>query len=80
MRGTAALETPSLLATVRTQLGEIELHHDLGVFTTQREFRGALDGRKRTTTIRISRESGQEWYELAERVGATWREFPAVAP
>jgi hypothetical protein len=66
----------TLLAHVNSSLGRIELHWSGAAFTTQREFRSAVDGRKRTTTIMHSRRSALEWYELAEREGAVHAPFP----
>lgn len=66
----------SLLAHVKTDLGRIGLHWDGSSFTTQREFRSAVDGQPRTTQILQSRRSAKEWYELAERDGAVHEPFP----
>jgi hypothetical protein len=61
---------------VVTELGRVELHYEQGRFTTRREFRSAIDGRPRTTTIMHSRRSALEWHELAEREGAVHADFP----
>ena len=70
----------TVIAVVKTELGRILLVEDEGLFFTTRNFTSALDGKLLVSTIHISPEKATEWYELAERVGATWREFPAVAP
>ena len=67
----------SLLATVKTETGKVELHHDRGVFTT----RGRLlcDARADSTcTILITVERAREWWELADREGHVYLTFPAA--
>lgn len=71
----------SLLATVRTDVGKVELHHEAGMFTTQRVVRG-IEAELLTSrpsyvcTILVSRESALEWYELAKDGGAVIAAFP----
>lgn len=65
----------SLLATVKTETGKVELHHYHSVFTT----RGHLDCDTRTgsvTTILITAARALEWHELAEREGHVYLPFP----
>lgn len=65
----------SLLATVKTETGKVQLHHYHGVFTT----RGHLDCDLRTgsvTTILITTERALEWWELADREGHIYLPFP----
>ena len=68
----------SLLATVKTDVGKVELHHEAGVFTT----RGRLtcDARADSTcTILITCERALEWWELAQERGAVHADFPEAA-
>ena len=65
----------SLLATVKTETGKVELHHDRLVFTT----RGHLDCDTRSgrvTTILITAERAREWHALAESEGHVYLPFP----
>jgi hypothetical protein len=66
----------SLLAHVKTDLGRVELHHEAGVFTTQRRFTSAFDGDQRTTTVRLIPERAREWYELCAESGAVHADWP----
>lgn len=78
----------SLLATIKTALGKIELHHESGRFTTRRVVRGVesevLSGhRSYVSTILIDRERAAEWYALAEGGNSVHQPFPqpeAAAP
>lgn len=65
----------TLLATVKTKTGKVELHHYHGIFTT----RGHLDCDARPghmTTILITAARALEWHELAEREGHVYLPFP----
>ena len=71
----------SLLATVKTDLGKVELHHESGVFTTRRVVRGIdaelLTGhRSYVSTILITAERALWWWELAESEGHVYQPFP----
>ena len=71
----------SLLASVKTGLGRIELHHNGQTFTTRRTYSSATDGTERVVTILHSRRSAEEWYELAQEGGTVHAPFPeAVEP
>ena len=72
--------TLDLLGTVATELGTIELLHYRGTFRTRREFRRFDNGRSAESVIPIGRESAAEWFALCQRKGATFGEFPEVAP
>jgi hypothetical protein len=79
MTASTSLEV-DLLGTVATELGTIELLHYRGKFRTRREYRRFDTGRSAESVIPIGRESAQEWWNLCQRRGATFGEFPAVAP
>ena len=71
----------SLLATYKTKLGKVELHHENGSFTTRGVTRGidavVLCGHQSyVTTILITAERALEWYELAESQGHVYLPFP----
>ena len=66
----------SLLATVTTHLGKIELHNEGGVFTTRRTYDSPVHGVERVCTILQSLRSAIDWYELAERHGTVHAPFP----
>lgn len=72
--------TVDLLGTIATNLGVIELLHYKGVFRTRREYRRCDNGRVTDSVIPIGRESALEWWDLCQRKGATFGEFPAVTP
>lgn len=71
----------SLLATVKTGLGRVDLHCEDGVFTTRGITRGIeaeiLCGRQSyVTTILITAERALWWHELAEDEGHVYLPFP----
>jgi len=71
----------SLLATVKTETGKVELHYEDGSFTTRGVIRGLdaelLTGRRSyVCTILITAERALWWHELAEREGHVYQSFP----
>lgn len=73
----------SLLATVATKVGKVDLHFEDGAFTTRGVVRGieveVLCGRQNyVTTILITAERALEWHELAEREGHVYLPFPPL--
>lgn len=65
----------TLLATVKTKTGAVELHHEDGVFTTCGHL--ACDDRTGSTCIiLITVERALEWHELAESEGHVYLPFP----
>jgi len=71
----------SLLATVKTRLGKVDLHHERGVFTTRGvtacpDIEHLCGIQSYVTTILITAERALEWYELAESQGHVYLPFP----
>jgi hypothetical protein len=70
----------SLLATVTTKVGKVELHCEGGVFTTRGTLRvecALPTGRQSyTTIILITAARAREWHELADREGHVYLPFP----
>jgi len=72
--------TMTLLATVNTDVGHVELRCEDGRFTTSCTHVGRLDGAARVCIILITAARAHWWYGLAERRGAVFAPFPpAVA-
>lgn len=65
----------SLLATVATRLGRVELHHEDGRFET-RGYYTDPDGERHPSVIPVFEGSAREWWNLASERGAVHADFP----
>jgi hypothetical protein len=54
------------IASIRTDLGRIDLMQMGDLFATSREYRDAVTGEKRTEVVPQSRESAMRWLELCQ--------------
>lgn len=73
----------SLLSSITTELGRIELHHEGGRFSNRRVYRSekaeTLFGPRDEivpVTIPLSREQALGWHELAHKKGRVYADFP----
>jgi hypothetical protein len=69
----------SLLATVATRLGRVELHHEDGRFET-RGWYVDPDGEQHPSVIPVFAESAREWFDLCAERGAVHADFPDPTP
>jgi len=73
----------SLLATYKTKLGKVNLHHENGRFETRGvivcpDVEHPCGVQSYVTTIHISAKGALEWWELAEDEGHVYLPFPAA--
>jgi hypothetical protein len=71
----------SLLGHMTTKLGDVELRHGGGVFVTRRVFDDSdlklfTGEATHISVVPLDRERAQRWYELMQREGVVYTEFP----
>jgi hypothetical protein len=68
----------TLVASISTHLGRIELHHDevTDRFETRRWYQSLTDRRLHEVRIRLSLDTAFSWYEMCSKNGTVYADFP----
>lgn len=66
----------SLLGSVQTRLGPVELHHEDGRFETRGTYVDAIIGFERESVIVAFPADARWWYDHCAEHGATFADFP----
>jgi len=68
----------TLLASISTHLGRVELHHDevTNRFETRRRYQSLTDGELHEVRIRLFPDVALSRYEMCSKIGTVYAEFP----